>query len=105
MTKKGYAPIAERIRGEPFHMLTNNCFRKSLKFRRECRKVGIRVRVVLALVITPCDRLLLPPYVVWFHAWAEVDGQRIELARPLDERNLANTFDADIQPVVEIRLF
>lgn len=83
-------------------MFGNNCFRKSLKFRKECRRIGISARVVFALVITPCKRLPLPPGVVWFHAWAEVDGQRIELARPLGEKNTANTFDSDIRPIIAI---
>ncbi|GAI44293.1 unnamed protein product, partial [marine sediment metagenome] len=29
-------------------------------------------------------------------------GQRIELARPLDEKNTANTFDSDIKSVIAI---
>jgi len=94
--------IAERLRKEPFHMLRNNCLLKSLRFRKECRKIGVGVRIVFALVLTPCARSPLPPWVVWFHAWAEIKGQRIELARPLDERNAANSFDIDIRPIIGV---
>ncbi len=99
-----YTQIAEKIRREPYHALTNNCVHKSLRFRDECRRIGIRAKIVLALVITPCKRFLLPPYIVWFHAWAEVDGQRIELARLLDERSPFNTYDIDVKPVVAVYL-
>ncbi len=102
--KPQVALIAERIRKEPFNMLTNNCLRKSFKFRKECRKIGIEVGIVFALVLTRCDKFPLPRYVVWFHGWAVVDGRRIELARPLDEKNTANTFDIDIRPLVAIHL-
>ncbi len=94
--------IAERLRKEPFHMFGNNCLQRSLKFREECLKVGVSVRVVLALVLTPCKRFLLPPYIIWFHAWAEIDGRRIELARPLNERNTANTKDIELKPIIAI---
>ena len=96
--------IAEKLRREPFHMLRNNCLIKSLRFKRECRKFGVDVRVVFALVLTPCAKHPLPPWVIWFHGWAEINGQRIELARPLDERNAANSFDIDIRPVVGVWL-
>lgn len=96
--------IADRLRREPFHMLWNNCLRKSLKFRRQCRRIGVSVRVVVALVLTHCERPPLPRFVVWFHAWPEVDGQRVEIARPLDERNSVNTFDIDIRPIIAIWL-
>lgn len=101
MTKKVNA-IAEKLRREPFQMFGNNCLRKSLKFRRECRGIGVSVRIVLSLCLTPCKRFPLPPKVVWVHAWAEIDGQRIELARPLGERNTVNTFDIDIKPIIAI---
>lgn len=94
--------IVIKIRREPFRMFGNNCLRKSLKFRRLCRGIGINVRVVFALVITPCKRFPLPPRILWFHTWAEIDGQRIELARPLNERNTANTYDIDLKPIVAI---
>lgn len=96
--------LAKKLRREPFHMLGNNCFRKSLKFRTECRKIGINARIVFALVLTPCRRSHFPPWAVWFHTWAEIGGRRIELARPLDERNSVNTFDIEIKPLAAIRI-
>lgn len=94
--------IAERLRKEPFHILRNNCLIKSLRFRKECREIGVGARVVFALVLFPCARFPLPPWVMWFHAWAEINGRRIELARPLDERNTAYTFDVDIRPIIRV---
>lgn len=94
--------IAERLRREPFQMFWNNCLRKSFKFKRDCDRIGVSARVVLALVLVPCKWGLPLPYIVWFHAWAEVNGQRIELARPLSEKNTAGTLDSDIRPVVGI---
>ena len=99
-----YAPIADRIRRETYHVFTNNCVHKTLRFRKECRRIDIRVEVVLALVIVPCKRWFLPPYIPWYHAWARVYGQRVELARPLDEKSVFNTFDVDTRPIVAIYL-
>lgn len=95
---------AERIRREPFQMFWNNCIIKSFKFRKYCRELGVNAKVVIALVVTSCDRFPLPPKIVWFHTWAEVDGKRIEVARPLDEKNTANTYDIDIRPIMLIKV-
>lgn len=94
--------IAERLRGEPFHMLMNNCILKSIRFRRMCQAIGVSARVVFALVIVRNKRYPLVPYVVWFHGWAEVDGQRVELARPLDDENSCGVLDSEIRPIVGV---
>ncbi len=95
--------ITETIRKEPFQMFWNNCIIKSIKFRKRCRALNYEVTIAFAFVITTCDRWCLPPKIPWFHSWPEIYGQRIEIARPLDEKNTANTYDIDIKPVLTVR--
>jgi len=98
--------IAEELRQEPRRIfpMRSNCLGKSLRFRRECRKIGIRAKVVFSLGIIRNDRAPFIPSVLMPHAWAEIDGQRIEVARPLDEKNTWNTLDINIKPVIAIWL-
>ena len=104
METKEVNDIVEKIRREPWRTfpMRSNCLGKSLKFREECRRIGIRARIVFALGLARNDWIPFLPSVLLFHAWAEIDGQRIELARPLDERNTWNTLDIDIKPVFAI---
>ena len=84
-------------------MFGNNCIIKALKYKKLCRAVGLDVTIAFAFVVTICDKWWLPPKVFWFHAWPEIYGERIEIARPLDEKNTANTYDIDIKPILTIR--
>lgn len=96
--------LAEKLRREPWRTfpMRSNCLGKSLRFREECHKIGIKARVIFSLGITRNDRIPFLPSMLLFHAWAEIDGRRIELARPLNEENFWNTFDTDIRPVIAI---
>ena len=38
--------IAESLRQEPYHLFRNDCLFKSLRFRSQCRKRGIRAYLV-----------------------------------------------------------
>ena len=38
--------IAENLRREPYYLFRNDCFTKSLRFRSECRKRGIKAHLV-----------------------------------------------------------
>ncbi|MFQ5997167.1 MAG: hypothetical protein ACE5KP_06040, partial [Dehalococcoidales bacterium] len=74
--------IAERLRHEPYNFLTNDCFIKARKLKRECAVLGIPVRIVacIGLVRAQVFRLwwMTIPVV---HGWAEVEGKRIEVSR------------------------
>lgn len=95
--------IVDSIRAEPFHTLWNNCLIKSVRFKRACARRGIEARVVVSFGYTRVNRhlRLIIPIV---HAWGEVDGCRVELARPLDEPSLWGTLDSEIKPLVAIWL-
>lgn len=93
--------LADKLRSEPYHILWNNCLVKSFRFKRRCLKEGIKTRVVIVLGITRVRRrisLVIPI----LHAWAEIDGCRIELARPLESPSLWGTRDSEIQPLAGI---
>ncbi len=96
--------IAEELRKEPWRIfpMRNNCFGKSLRLRKECRRIGIGAKVVFSLGIIRNDRVPFISSVLMPHTWAEIDGQRIELARPLDGKNTWNTLDINIKPVIAI---
>jgi len=93
--------IADSIRAEPFHSIRNNCLIKSFRFKRLCAQCGIEARVVISFGYTRGNRYirLIIPIV---HAWGEVNGRRIELARPLDEPSLWGTLDSEIKPLCAI---
>ena len=94
--------IAERIRHEPFHSLTNNCFIKSIKFKRACSKLDIRVAVVASLSTVEFRRWGIHFWFLIIHAWAFANERRLEVARPLDEKSLWGTFDIDVIPIIGI---
>lgn len=93
--------IAETIRRVPFHAVTNNCLIKSFRFKRECGRKGIKARVVISFGFARVDRRIRLAVPI-FHAWAEVDGRRIEVARPMDEASLWGTLDSEIKPVMAV---
>lgn len=95
--------IAEAVRKTPFHTLTDNCLIKSFRFKRQCRSKGTDAHVVISFGFARVARgiRLVVPII---HAWAEVDGRRIEVARPLDKLSLWGTLDKDIKPVFAIWL-
>ncbi len=93
--------VADRLRAEPFHTLRNNCLVKSFRFKRECARRGIRARVVISLGYTRVKRRLRLTIPI-IHAWGEVEGKRIEVARPLDEPSLWGTLDSEVQPVLAV---
>ena len=38
--------IAEKLRQDPYHLFRNDCLIKSIKFRNECRKKGIKACLI-----------------------------------------------------------
>ncbi len=93
--------VADSIRAEPFHSLWNNCLVKSFRFKRECARRGIAARVVVSLGYTRVVRRIRLTIPI-IHAWGEVEGRRVEVARPLDEPSVWGTLDGEVRPLVAI---
>ena len=98
--------IAEKLRQEPYRLLSNDCLIKSVRFARWCRRLGIDAKVVLCLGlvsarIPPLARRLTVPVL---HAWGEVGGERIEVSRPLGSEGMLGIIPVNIKPVVKVRL-
>jgi hypothetical protein len=96
--------MAERLRKEPYRFLTNDCLIKSAKLKKECKPLGISARIVtcIGLVRAQVFRLwwMTIPVV---HGWAEVEGKRIEVSRPVGVTGMWGIIPADIKPVIKIR--
>ncbi len=96
--------IAERLRREPYNFLTNDCFIKSLKLKRECQALGIPVKVVACIGLVRAHVLGL-----WWmtipviHGWAEVEGKRIEVSRPPGVPGPWGIIPAQIRPIIRVR--
>jgi hypothetical protein len=96
--------IAERLRKEPYSFLTNDCLIKSLKLKKECKPLGISARIVacIGLVRAQVFRLWWMTIPV-IHGWAEVEGKRIEVSRPVGASGVWGIVPVDIRPVIKIR--
>ena len=95
--------IAERLRQEPYHLLTNDCIIKSVRLKRECRRLGIKVKVVVCLGTVKArwfGRWLVIPVV---HGWGELNGKRIETSRPLGTRGIWGIVPVNIRPVLTLK--
>jgi hypothetical protein len=95
--------IAEKLRQEPYHLFRNDCIIKSVRFKRDCRAIGIPARVVVCVGLAK---------VRWFggwltipviHGWGEVEGKRLETSRPLGSSGLWGIVPVNIKPVIAIR--
>lgn len=98
---------AERLRNEPWKLIPfrSNCLGKSLRFKQECSKAGIDAKVVLAVVAVHNTRFsFLPSTLIGFHVWAEIDGQRVELARPHNEPSPWGCFDTEMRRVFAVEI-
>ncbi len=97
--------IKERLRQEPYHLLFNNCLIKSIRFAKECKKLGIDAEVVfcLGLVQARSPRSGKPFDIAMLHAWAEINGERIELSHPLGYRGVLGIMPEKVRPLVKLR--
>ena len=93
-----YLAIAVQLRRQPYRLFSHNCLVKSFKFKERCLGIGIETRVVISIC------LIAGWHLPTIHAWAEVKGERIELARPLDQVNPWGVCDLDLKPVAAIWL-
>ncbi len=96
--------IAERLRREPYILFKNNCFTKSMRFKKECASIGIPARVVacIGLARARCFGHWLTILVI--HGWGEAEGRRIETSRPLGNSAIWGIITMNIKPVVAIWL-
>ena len=69
--------IAERLRREPYRLLSNDCLIKSVRLVRKCKKLGFDAKVVLYLGLASAKMPLLARRVTIpvIHAWGEVEGE------------------------------
>lgn len=98
--------IAEKYRQEKYHLLCNNCLTKSVRFARECKRLGIDARVVFCLGSAPArlPGLSKPLSIPVLHAWGEVDGERIELSHPLGYEGILGMMPGKVKALVKLRL-
>ncbi len=99
--------IADKLRSEPWRVLPMkyNCIGKSFRFRSACRKLGIPAKIVFAIISVDNPRFsFLPRTLIGFHAWVGLYGQRIELARPLDELNPWGCYDIDLKRLFAVEV-
>ncbi len=97
--------IAEKYRQQKYHLLTNNCLIKSVRFARECKRLGIDVRVVFCLGSAPArlPGLSKPLNIPVLHAWGEVDGERTELSHPLGYEGILGMTPGKVKAIVKLR--
>ena len=95
--------IAEALRQEPYHMLTNDCITKSVRLKRQCRALGIPVKVVVCIGLARAQwfgrRLTIPV----IHGWGEVEGKRVETSRPLGSSGIWGIVPVNIRPVISVK--
>lgn len=91
----------EEVYHEPYTLLTNNCFHKSLKIVRKARELGKDAHLVICGSIEN-ERILdgLPP-VVQPHAYAEIEGERVDVTYDPDTEKIlcSNTERTTVLPI------
>jgi len=94
--------IAERLRQEPYNLLRNDCITKSIRLKRECKALGIPVRVVACIGLARARLFGFWLTIPVIHAWGEVEGKRIETSRPLGASGIWGIIPANIKPVIAL---
>lgn len=94
--------IAEQLRQEPWDKFSNNCFHKSLRFRKQCLDSGIEARAVFCFGIVREKWFGHQGLYPKIHAWGDIGGRRIEVARPIGALGLYGSDARDIKPVIAI---
>lgn len=98
--------IAESLRQEPYQLFRNDCLFKSLRFRSQCHKQGIKAYLVwCALGLTKARFPLLGevtiPYLT--HFWGEVKKQRFETSRPLGSSGILSIVPSKMKPIITVK--
>jgi len=81
----------EEVYHEPYSLLKNNCFHKSMEIVEKARSLGKDANLVICWSIEN-EKILrgLPP-VVQPHTYAEIEGKKVDVAyNPDTERILCN---------------
>lgn len=95
--------LAEKVRQRPYKLLSNDCIIKSIRVKRECRELGIKVKVVACIGISCASwfgkKLMIPV----IHGWVEYKGKRIETSRPLGASGIWGIVPVNIKPLISIK--
>jgi hypothetical protein len=98
--------IANRLRNEPYRLLTNNCLHKSIRFAKLCKEQGISAKVVLCLGVASArlvgSKTRIPVPVV--HCWGSVRDMRIEVSHPLGTEAIAGIVPSQIRPIIRLSI-
>ena len=95
--------IADKLRHEPYLLLKNDCISKSIRFKKECKSIGIESKVVVCLGLAKARWFRRWPTIPVIHGWGEVKGIRIETSRPLGSSGIWGIVPVNIKPVVRLR--
>ena len=95
--------IAETLRQEPYNLLTNDCLTKSIRLKRECKALGVPVRVVACIDLARARLFGCWLTIPVIHGWGEVEGKRIETSRPLGASGIWGIIPANIKPIIKAR--
>ena len=107
---EGYQNVAEetaeKLRQEPYHLFRNDCLTKSIRFRSEYRRKGIKVYLIwcalgLAEIKLPFSMKVSIPY--FTHFWGEIEGKRYETSRPLGSGGIFGIIPSQIRPILTVR--
>jgi hypothetical protein len=96
--------LAEQLRREPYHLLTNDCITKSRRLQKDCRKLGIPVKVVVCLGITRARWFGHWLNIPVIHGWGEMEGHRIETSRPLGSSGIWSIVPVNIRPLATFKI-
>jgi hypothetical protein len=69
----------DKVYREPYSVLNNNCFRKSIKIVKKARELGKEANLVLCWTIVHHNMLGGFP-TIQPHMYAEVEGQTVDVA-------------------------
>ena len=94
--------IAERLRQEPYVLFKSDCVTKSIKFKRECKAVGISASAVACIGLAKARLLRRWFTIPVIHGWGEAEGKRIETSRPLGASGLWGIIPMNIKPVIAV---
>ncbi len=95
--------MAERLRKEPYKLLTNDCIIKSIRLKRACLRAGIPAKVVVCIGLARAKWFGRWLTILVIHSWTEAGGKRIETSRPLGSSGLWGILPVNIKPVISVK--
>lgn len=96
--------LAEKLRQEPYHLFRNDCIIKSFRLKRQLKAMGIPAKVCICLGTSPGKWFGSWMTLPIIHAWAEVEGRRIETSRPLGSSGIWGIVPMKVRPVIAVRI-